>query len=60
MPTLSMFFGIVIRMYYAPKEHDPPHIHAIYQGSEAVLRVEDGEVTPVNCRGNNLNWFRLG
>ena len=31
MPTLSMFFGIIIRMYYAPKEHNPPHIHVYYQ-----------------------------
>lgn len=45
MPTLSMFFGIVIRMYYAPKEHNPPHIHAIYQSSEAVFSVKDGEIT---------------
>lgn len=43
MPTLSMFFGIVIRMYFAPKEHNPPHIHAIFQGDEAVFRVADGE-----------------
>jgi hypothetical protein len=45
MPTLSMFFGIVIRMYYAPKEHNPPHIHAIYQGQEAVFGVADGETS---------------
>ncbi len=45
MPTLSMFFGIVIRMYYAPKEHNPPHIHAIYQGAEAVFSVAGGEKT---------------
>ena len=45
MPTLSMFFGIVIRMYYAPKEHNPPHIHALYQGEEAVIRIADGEIT---------------
>jgi hypothetical protein len=31
MPTISMFFGIIIRMYYAPKEHNPPHIHVYYQ-----------------------------
>ena len=23
-----MFFGLIIRMYYAPKEHNPPHIQA--------------------------------
>jgi hypothetical protein len=45
MPTISMFFGIVIRMYYAPKEHNPPHVHAIYQGEEAVIRISDGEIT---------------
>ena len=45
MPTLSMFFGIVIRMYFAPKEHNPPHIHAVYQGGEAVFDISDGEKT---------------
>lgn len=45
MPTLSMFFGIIIRMYYAPKEHNPPHIHAVYNEWEAVFRISDGAVT---------------
>ncbi|MEJ7623619.1 MAG: DUF4160 domain-containing protein [Pyrinomonadaceae bacterium] len=44
MPTLSVFFGIVIRMYFEPKEHEPPHLHAIYQGSEAVS-IHDCEKT---------------
>jgi hypothetical protein len=35
MPIVSMFFGIIIRMYY--QEHNPPHIHAEYQGSKALL-----------------------
>lgn len=43
MPTISMFFGIIIRMYYAPKEHNPPHIHAYYQENKASIRIEDGE-----------------
>jgi len=32
-------------MYYAPKEHNPPHIHAVYNEWEAVLRISDGAVT---------------
>lgn len=28
MPTISEFFGILIRMYY--DEESPPHFHAIY------------------------------
>lgn len=39
MPTLSMFFGIIIRMYYAPKEHNPPHIHVYYQDAKAVVNI---------------------
>lgn len=45
MPTISMFFGIVIRMYFPPKEHNPPHIHATYQDDEAVFSILDGEKT---------------
>jgi len=35
MPTISMFFGIIVRMYCGASEHDPPHIHAYYQDSSA-------------------------
>jgi hypothetical protein len=31
MPTISMFFGILIRMFfYDNKEHKLPHIHVQY------------------------------
>jgi hypothetical protein len=35
MPELCRFFGIIIRMFH--DEHNPPHIHAEYQGNKAVL-----------------------
>jgi hypothetical protein len=44
MPTISMFYGIIIRMYYAPKEHNPSHIHAYYQDSKATFKITDGEI----------------
>jgi hypothetical protein len=44
MPTISMFFGIIIRMYYAPKEHNPPHIHAYYQDTKATFKIDDGTI----------------
>ena len=31
MPVISRFYGIVIKMYYKQREHNPPHIHAIYR-----------------------------
>ncbi len=45
MPVLSMFYGIIIRMYFMDnKEHHIPHIHAEYAGNLAVLSISDGEV----------------
>lgn len=44
MPTLSMFFGIIIRMYYAPKEHNPAHIHAYFQEYKSSIKILDGEI----------------
>ena len=44
MPTLSIFFGIIIYMYNeAGSQHNTPHIHAVYQGDEAVISL-DGTV----------------
>lgn len=39
MPTISMFYGIIIRMYNSG-EHNPPHFHAVYQGYQAVFDME--------------------
>ena len=41
MPTISMFFGILIKMYY--DEHNPPHFHALYQGTQATFDM-DGNI----------------
>ncbi len=35
MPYVSMFFGIIIRMFH--NDHNPPHFHAIYQGQSGVF-----------------------
>ena len=37
MPTLSIFFGIVVYIYWS--DHNPPHIHARYSGEEAVIEI---------------------
>ena len=42
MPIISIFFGIVIRMYH--DDHPPPHFHASYQGFEAFITIETGEI----------------
>jgi len=45
MPTISMFYGILIRMFFLDIEkHKMPHIHAEYQGQVAVYSIPDGTV----------------
>jgi hypothetical protein len=39
-----MFFGIIIRMYYGLKEHNPPHFHAYYQDSKAIIDINSCEI----------------
>ena len=42
MPTISMFRGIKITMYWA--DHMPPHFHATYGGEEVIVSIKDLEV----------------
>jgi len=44
-PTISMFYGIIITMYWEKGErHHLPHLHAEYQDQEAVFSLPEGEV----------------
>jgi len=45
MPAISMFYGIIIYMYFMDnKQHKSPHIHAKYQEHEVVVSIPDGDV----------------
>jgi hypothetical protein len=61
MPTLSVFFGIIIRMYF--KDHPPPHFHAIYGEHEAKIAIETLEIIegelPRRALGLVLDWAEL-
>jgi len=61
MPTISEFFGILIRMYY--NEEYPPHFHAVYGDFEARISIEnlsivDGQL-PVRQERLVLKWAKL-
>ncbi len=45
MPVISMFYGIIVSLYFLDnKRHKKPHVHAKYQGHEAVVSTTDGKV----------------
>lgn len=45
MPTISMFYGIVVSLYFYDNEkHNLPHIHVRYQGTKAIFNIENSEM----------------
>lgn len=45
MPAISMFYGLVIRMFYMDsQQHHLPHLHVEYRGTEVVVSIPDGEL----------------
>ena len=42
MPTVDVIDGIKINIYNG--DHRPPHIHAVYNEYEALIKIENGEV----------------
>ena len=61
MPTISMFYGIVIQIYW--HDHPPPHFHALYGEHEALidmrtLSVMEGNL-PRRALSLVLEWAEL-
>ena len=61
MPIVSMFFGIIIRMFF--NEHNPPHFHAEYQGNKAVFdfrgNIVKGDLRSVTATRLVREWVDL-
>lgn len=48
MPTISMCYGIIVRMYFAPGEHSPPHFHVYYNDYKASVDIRMCEIIDGN------------
>lgn len=64
MPSISMFYGIIIYMYFLDnKQHKSPHIHARYQEKEVIVSIPDGTVLEGEIPPNKLKlvsaWIEL-
>ncbi len=61
MPTISMFYGIMIMMFF--DEHNPPHFHAKYNEFKASIRIKDLAVLngslPPKALGLVIEWASL-
>lgn len=53
MPTISLFYGIIIRMYWKDNaKHKMPHMHAYYGDYEAIFTL-DGDILSGEFPKNN-------
>lgn len=64
MPTISMFYGLIIRMYYFDnQQHKLPHIHVYYQERSAVLAIHGGRLLEGSLPANKLKlvdaWIEI-
>ena len=64
MPAISMFYGIIVYMYYVDnKQHKLPHIHVKYQEDEVVVELPNGEVLEGNIPNTKMKllqaWIEL-
>ena len=51
MPVISMFYGVIVLMYYFDnRKHQLPHIHVQYSGEEAVISIPEGEIIEGSIR----------
>jgi len=62
MPVISRFYGIVIKMFFKPKEHEPAHIHAIYDEYVGIFDIHTYEMTmgdlPVQAQRLVKEWLQ--
>ena len=61
MPTISMFYGILIRMFF--NDHAPPHFHAEYAEYKATVDIQtllivEGAL-PRRAQALVLDWAEL-
>lgn len=61
MPTISIFYGIMIQMFW--NDHAPPHFHALYGEFEVIIDIRTLEVIkgamPRRALSLILEWASL-
>ena len=61
MPEISRFYGIIIKMFFKPKEHEPSHIHALYGEYVGIFDLKTMEMTegdlPIKAQGLIKEWI---
>ena len=59
MPTISMFFGILVSIFFEDNDrHHLPHIHVRYSGAKASVSIADGSILAGNIPARQLKMVQ--
>lgn len=63
MPEISRFYGIIIKMFFKPREHEPSHIHALYGEYVGIFDLQkiemiDGDL-PAKAQELVEEWMKI-
>ena len=64
MPVISMFYGVIIKLFYFDnQQHHCPHIHVHYQEESAVIEIPSGKVLEGKLKNNKMKlvqaWIEI-
>ncbi len=63
MPVLARFYGMIVKMYFLGKEHNPPHVHVLYGDTMGAIDIQTGKMIEGDLPGKALNlaleWIGL-
>lgn len=62
MPVISKFYGMIVKMYFQQREHNPPHFHVVYGDYLGVfeiktLRMMEGDL-PIKAQALVKEWAK--
>ena len=58
MPVISRFQGLIIKMYFQQREHQPPHIHVAYAEYSGSVVNADGRLLEGDLPNKALSMVR--
>ena len=63
MPEIARFYGIIVKMFFKPKEHEPSHVHVIYGEYVGVFDLKSRKMTdgdlPKKAQDMVGEWINL-
>jgi hypothetical protein len=59
MPTISMFYGILVSIFFEDNaRHHLPHIHVRYSGEKASVSIADGSILAGSIPSSQLKMVQ--